>query len=72
MSRQNIAAPCYTAVKMTSLGYSCRIYQYSFVWSQEDISPAHPVLLIQDSRSILTHGTDKDPVTQDDITQGVT
>lgn len=38
----------------------------------EDISPSCPALLIQDCRSNPTHSPDEEPVTQDDITQGVT
>lgn len=43
-----------------------------FLCKLEDISPPCPALLIQDRRSNPTHSPDEEPVTQDDITQGVT
>lgn len=44
----------------------------SFLCRLEDISPSCPALLIQDSGSNPTHSPDEEPVTHDDITQGVT
>lgn len=46
--------------------------QCHFLCGLEDVSASRPALLIQDSRSNLTHSPDEEPVTRDDITVGVT